>query len=165
MLVAPSIAWPLRPAVCRGLGADRYSLRPNRALLASLIGNSFRVALARPGQQDGATPAIDHPPRRLPNNQETAEGGDLDRLSHGFRIERGDRAMRAGAGVVEHEPGAHQAARPPPRTAARRQPGWTHRWRTARRGFRLPRMPTWRCYGQRARPLGRMRRALGQTTR
>jgi hypothetical protein len=48
---------------------------------------------------------IDHPPRRLPNNQETAEGGDLDRLSHGFRIKRGNRAMRAGAGVVEHDMG------------------------------------------------------------
>ena len=45
---------------------------------------------------------IDHPPRRLPNGQETAERGDLDRLSHRFRIKLGDRAMGAGAGVVEH---------------------------------------------------------------
>src|SRR5262245_2480125 len=82
--------------------------RTTQRKLAHRKSRGMRVALnagTRPSQQDRATPVIDHPPRRLPNHQETAERGDLDRLSHGFRIKRGNRAVRAGTSVVEHDVG------------------------------------------------------------
>jgi len=43
--------------------------------------------------------------RRLAYRQEPAKRRDLDSLAHGFRVEFGNRAVGAGAGVVKHDIG------------------------------------------------------------
>src|SRR5215469_14565742 len=54
------------------------------------------------GQQDCAAAMRYHSPCRLLNDEKPAKGRYFDRLAHGFRVELGDRAVGASAGVVEH---------------------------------------------------------------
>jgi hypothetical protein len=57
------------------------------------------------GQQDRAAAVRGHAPGRLLDSEKPAKRRDLDRFAHGFRVELGNRTMRAGAGVVEHDIG------------------------------------------------------------
>src|SRR5207302_11099350 len=90
-----------------GAELPRGALRQTaQGKLAHREGGGERVALdagARPGQEDRAVAVRDHAARRLLDDEEPAEGRDLDRLAHGFRVELRNRAVGAGAGVVEHD--------------------------------------------------------------
>ena len=81
------------------------------------------------------------------DNEEAAEGRDLDRLAHRFRVDLGDRAGRAGAGIVEHDIGFAERASACPRTTARPPPARRRRRRTVRRRSHRRAAPACRCCG------------------
>src|ERR1700687_5355507 len=62
------------------------------------------------GQEDRAMPVRDHAPRRLLGDEEPAKGRYLDRFADALGFDLADRAVRAGAAIVEHDVGLPEPA-------------------------------------------------------